>query len=69
MTQSVECASDVDSTDAGDHQLDGIMGMGFNSGSTKVNYGFPQPSSATESALNAGGSKFSTTSRDDPPFK
>lgn len=64
MTQAVECASDVDATDAGDHQLDGIMGMGFNSGSTKVNYGFPQPSSATESALNAGGFRFSIASRD-----
>jgi hypothetical protein len=45
------------------------MGMGFNSGSTKVNYGFPQPSSATESALNAGGSMFSILSRNNPPSK
>ena len=52
--QAVECATSVDSTDAGDHQLDGILGLGFNSGSTKVNYGYPQPSSATTSALNSG---------------
>jgi hypothetical protein len=44
----------VDDTDANDHKLDGILGMGFNSGSSKVNYGYPQPSSATTSALNAG---------------
>lgn len=53
VSQAVECATDVDSTDAGDHQFDGILGMGFNSGSSKVNYGFAQPSS-TKSALNAG---------------
>jgi hypothetical protein len=54
VTQAVECATSVDSTDANDHQLDGILGVGFNSGSTKVNYGYPQPSSATTSALNSG---------------
>ena len=54
VTQVVECATSVDNTDTNDHKLDGILGVGFNSGSTNVNYGYPQPSSATSSALNAG---------------
>jgi hypothetical protein len=52
--QAVECATSVDSSDISDHQLDGILGVGFNSGSSKVNNGYPQPSSATQSALNSG---------------
>ena len=44
----------MDDTDDNDHKLDGILGVGFNSGSSQVNYGYPQPSSATTSALNAG---------------
>jgi hypothetical protein len=52
--QAIECATSVDSSDISDHQLDGVLGVGFNSGSSKVNNGYPQPSSATQSPLNSG---------------
>ncbi|KIN05079.1 hypothetical protein OIDMADRAFT_101895 [Oidiodendron maius Zn] len=32
VTQAVECATSVDDTDDNDHKLDGILGVGFNSG-------------------------------------
>jgi hypothetical protein len=52
--QAVGCATDTDATDSNDKQLDGIMGMGFNSGSKSVNNGYPQNPHATQSAANAG---------------
>lgn len=54
VTQAIGCATSLDNTVVKDLKLDGILGLGFNSGSSKVNYGYPQPASATRSALNAG---------------
>jgi hypothetical protein len=61
-SQAVGCATSVDANDAADHRLDGIMGVGFNSGSKSVNNGYPQSPSATKSALNAGEAPLSTPS-------
>jgi hypothetical protein len=52
-TQVLGCATSVDENDLGDYQMDGILGLGFNSGSSKVYNGYPQPTSAIKNPMNS----------------
>jgi hypothetical protein len=54
VNQSIGCATSVDTDDINDRNLDGLIGIGFNSGSKTVHNGQPQDPSATKSAMNSG---------------
>lgn len=60
VDQSIGCATKVDSEDVNDRKLDGIIGLGFDSGSTKPHNGHDAQPSATKSALNSGMLRFSS---------
>jgi aspergillopepsin I len=54
VDQSIGCATDVDSDDVGDRNLDGLVGLGFDSGCVLPHNGQDAQPSATKSALNSG---------------
>jgi len=62
VEQSIGCATSVDAGDINDRKLDGLIGIGFNSGSKHVHNGVDQSKSATKSPTNTGKSQITNMS-------
>lgn len=54
VDQSIGCATDVDNDDVNDRSLDGLVGLGFDSGTKTKHNGHDAYPSATKTALNSG---------------
>lgn len=54
VDQAIGCAKDVSQDDINDRAMDGIIGLGFDSGTKVPHNGHDAEPSATRSALNSG---------------
>jgi len=54
VNQAIGCATSVSKEDVDDRNMDGLVGLAFNSGSKNLPSGLTQKATATKSAVNSG---------------
>ena len=58
VNQAIGCATSVSKEDIDDRNMDGLIGLAFNSGSKNLPTGLTQKATATKSAMNSGNNIF-----------